>query len=96
MIFSLAILPVSKHYTGDKVGSRMAARYGSLSEYVPSQETWAEYVERLELYFTANEITEATKKRAILLNACGPATYKLFHNLAAPEKPSELPYDSLK
>ena len=68
------------------------AKHGTLGEYSPSQETWAEYTERLELYFVANDITDEAKKRAILLNACGTATYKLVRNLAAPTKPSELEY----
>jgi len=70
----------------------MAEHHGSLSEYAPAQETWAEYVERLELYFIANDIEQA-EKRAILLNTCRPATYKMFRNLAAPNKPSELDYE---
>ena len=74
----------------------MAAHHGSLREYTPGQETWDEYIERLELYFVANDIADPEKKRAILLNACGSSTYKLFRNLAAPGKPSELSYGDLK
>ena len=55
-----------------------------------------EYVERLELYFIANDIEQVGMKQAILLNACGPATYMMFWNLAAPNKPSELDYEDLK
>ena len=46
--------------------------------------------------FIANDIEQAEKKRAILLNACGPATYKMFGNLAALNKPSELDYEDFK
>ena len=76
----------------------MAGHHGSLSEYSPAQENWPEYIERLELCTTyiANDIVAPEKKRAILLNACGPATYKLFRNLAAPNRPSDLSYDDLK
>ena len=31
-----------------------------------------------------------------MLNGCGPMAYKLFRNLAAPEKPSEVDYEHLK
>ena len=43
-------------YTDDE--ERMA-KYGSVSEYVSTEETWFEYVERLELHFVANGITDA-------------------------------------
>ena len=71
------------------------AKHGAIGEFTPSQESWAEYIERLELYFVANDIVEEVKKKAILLNACGTATYKLARNLAAPRKPSELDYEAL-
>ena len=71
------------------------AKHGTVGEYCQSQETWSEYVERLELYFVANDISDAAKKRAILLNVCGISIYKLVRNLAAPTKPSELEYDAL-
>ncbi|KRX31091.1 hypothetical protein T05_10364, partial [Trichinella murrelli] len=34
--------------------------------------SWDIYVERLNFYFEANDITSAEKKRAILMNVCGP------------------------
>ena len=73
----------------------MATYHGTVAEYSPTQETWAEYVERLELYFVANDIESNAKKRAILLNVCGSTTYKLFCNLAAPTLPSEVEYKDL-
>ena len=63
----------------------MAANHGSLFEYASSQETWSEYIERLELYFVANDVDSA-EKRAILLNACGAGTYKLIRSLAGPSQ----------
>ena len=52
-------------------------------------DNWIEYTERLEYYFTANEITgNAGKKRAVLLSWCGAKTYKLIRNLVSPEKPT--------
>ena len=32
------------------------SNYGKLSEYDSSKEDWQSYIERLELYFTANDI----------------------------------------
>ena len=68
----------------------MAAHHGTMAEYAPSQETWSEYIKRLELYFVANDVDATMKKRAILLNACGSGTYKLIRNLAAPAKPCDV------
>lgn len=49
---------------------------------------WREYTERLG-HFTANEITDAGKKRAVLLSSCGAKTYKLIRNLVSPGKPTD-------
>ena len=71
--------------------------HGAVGEFLPSQETWTEYVERLEFYFEANDIRyDATSKmRAILLNVCGVETCKLFRTLAAKAKPGEIEYADL-
>ena len=55
-----------------------------------------ECVEQLELYFVANDIDSDEKRRAILLNVCGPTACKLFRQLAALAKPSEVDYEYLK
>ena len=36
-------------------------------------EDWGQYTGRISHYFTANEIADADKKKAILLTACGSA-----------------------
>ncbi len=51
--------------------------------------------ERLQYYFAANEITNATKKRAILITACSPSTFHLLRSLVQPQTPSDLSYDEL-
>jgi len=48
-------------------------------EFNSTQEDWTSYTERLQQYFTANDIAEA-KHRAILLSACGIATYLLINS----------------
>ena len=58
------------------------ATHGCLSEYT-SAEDWASYVERMDQYFLANDVTEAAKKRAILLSVVGDKTYKLIRDLTA-------------
>ena len=49
---------------------------------------WIEYTERLEYYFTANEITDNEMKRAVLLSSCGAKTYKLpcNHEFSGPKE----------
>ena len=56
----------------------MATYYGKLSEFDKDKEDWTSYVERLELFFEANDIEQEEKQKAILLSSCGPSTYKLF------------------
>ena len=64
------------------------ARHGSIREFDTDKEDWTSYTERLQQYFTANEVTDAAKQRAVLLSICGPATYQLIRNLVAPDKPT--------
>ena len=46
-------------------------------------ESWPTYIEQLEQYFAANDITSATKKVAVLLTVAGPKTYGLIRDLLA-------------
>ena len=47
------------------------AKHGSLSQYDSTLEDWTAYDERLYHYFVANDVTDETKKRAILVSVCG-------------------------
>ena len=40
----------------------MAGVHGSLAAFDSTIEEWSEYIERLELYFTANDIMDAVKQ----------------------------------
>lgn len=57
------------------------AVHGQLNEFEPNEEDWQSYVERIKQYFAANEITVAERKRAILITACGRATYRMIKNI---------------
>ena len=59
------------------------------------QESWTQYSERVDFFFQANEITDASKKRATLLAIIGPSAYKLLRSLVAPKKPDEKTYAEL-
>ena len=62
------------------------SNYGKLSEYDSSKEDWQSYIERLELYFTANDIDDEEKRKAILLTSHGIECYHLFKGLTTPRK----------
>ena len=42
------------------------ATHGSIGEFDPEKEDWTSYTERVEEYFVANDVDDATKERAIL------------------------------
>ena len=72
----------------------MSAIHGTIGEFNSNQEDWASYTERLQQYFTANDVAEE-KQKAILLSACGVATYRLIKNLTAPVNPAEKSFAQL-
>ena len=73
----------------------MAAHFGQLAEFNRDQDNWDIYVKRLNFFFVANTITDANKKRAIMLSSCGAVTYKLFKGFTAPSKTNEVSFDNL-
>ena len=73
----------------------MAARHGTISEFDHEVEDWKTYVERVNLYLTANDITDRDKKRAVLLSVCGARTYHTIRDLVAPSKTTDLAYDEI-
>ena len=56
-------------------------------------ENWESYIDRLECYFEANDITDIRKKRSVLLSACGKEAFALLRNLLAPAKPRDTAFD---
>ena len=65
------------------------ALYGVVGKFKESEESWTQYVERLEQYFLANEISDEKKQRAILLSVCGSKTYGLLRDILQPKKPAD-------
>ena len=78
------------YITGDEM-----ATHGSLGEFDGNQEEWTSYMERMDQYFTANNITNPVKMYAILLSSCGSSTYKLIWSQVAPDKHTERSYSEL-
>ena len=50
--------------------------HGSIVQFDQDKEEWTSYVERLNYYLIANEITDDAKKCAILMSGCGLSAYK--------------------
>ena len=84
-----------EHGGGGGSSVRVAGLIGVVSSFDSDQEEWAEYAERREQYFIANDITDAAKQRVILLNAVGPSTYRLIKTLSLPETPKDHTFEEL-
>lgn len=54
----------------------MAANGGTLGPFDLTSGNWKSYVEWAKLYFTANDITDTSKQRVVLLSSCGDAAYQ--------------------
>ena len=68
---------------------------GSIGEFEKSKESITEYFERFESFLDVNVISDADRKRAVLLASIGAETYKLIRALAE-NKPKEKSYAELK
>ncbi|XP_076301806.1 uncharacterized protein LOC143219883 [Lasioglossum baleicum] len=64
-------------------------------EFELGKDDWETFVERLELYFTANNVNDSKKKAAILLTRVSADTYKLARNLCHPAKLKDKEYDDV-
>ena len=68
---------------------------GNIEEFDGSKDDWPQYVERLEHFFYANEITDADKKQAVFLSVLGAATYKVLRKIVSLDKPGDKTYAAL-
>ncbi len=64
------------------------SQYGKITAYRAEEESITAYLERVELYFQANEV-DAAKQVPILLSSIGAKTYELLRSLTAPKAPKE-------
>ena len=65
--------------------------FGRINEFQAENEA---YLERVELFFQANDIADG-KKVAVFLSVIGGKTYTLLCNLLSPTKPQEKSFDVL-
>ena len=73
----------------------MAATHGHPGEFDSNQEDWESYIERLQQYFTANDVRSADKQRAILLSCSGASTYRLMKSVLTPNRPTDVAFDDI-
>ena len=74
----------------------MASSFGKLEEFdLGAGEDWIQYVEQMEYYLLANEITSSHKKWALLISAMGAKSYKLLRNLITLAAPSDKSFTEL-
>ena len=64
-------------------------QFGTLKEFNSNMEIITKYLDRVLLYFEANEVADV-KRVPILLSSIGPMIYSLICHLAAPENPKAL------
>ena len=69
--------------------------HGTAPVFDSTQEEWEDYAERLDSYFLANDIGDPAKRRAILVNAVGPKTYRLIKTLCLPEKQQDHSFEEI-
>ena len=62
--------------------------YGSVQEYNQENELFSAYLERMNLFFSANDV-EDDKKVPIFLTVVGSKTFSLLRSLVAPSLPQE-------
>ena len=86
----------SKHdISGDENSTHaMAARYGQLQEFKPGSDSINAYLERVSLYFAANDVADG-KKVPVLLSSIGAPIYAVLSDLLAPEKPGDKSFDAI-
>jgi len=74
------------------------ALLGKIEEFDPKKEDWRQYLERLEEFFVANDLTgesKAVKRRSTFISLIGPEPYKLLRSLLSPEKPKDKTFEAL-
>ena len=59
---------------------------GKIEQFKPEEESITAYLERVELYFAANDINEGEKKVTIFLSVVGMQAYTLLRDLVSPAK----------
>ncbi|XP_014206037.1 uncharacterized protein LOC106637677 [Copidosoma floridanum] len=59
------------------------------------KDDWEQYVDRMEQFFIANDVTDTSKQRAILLSKVGAEMYDVIAKVCKPHKPGAKSYDEI-
>ena len=70
-------------------------RYGQIQEFRAENDSITAYFERVEMYFTANDIAD-DKQVPVLLSSIGAKTYELLRSLVAPKVPKEKTFKDIE
>ena len=70
------------------------SQFGTLNKFHPDTESIKTYLERVQLYFTANSVADV-KQVPVLLSTNGSSTYVLLSDLLTPETPSTKTLDEI-
>ena len=73
--------------------TRMTA-IGKIEQFKPEESITA-YLERVELYFAATDISDGAKKVTVFLSVVGMQAYTLLRDLVSPAKPKEKTFEQL-
>ena len=73
----------------------MASFHGRVPEFSGATDDWDIFTEQLSHYFTASGITDADKKRVVLLSTCGITVFKLLKTLVSPYDLTSRTFDEL-
>ena len=69
----------------DTGGAGSMVSYGRIEKFLPAQDDWINYAARITYHFEANSITDANRKKAVLLSVCGTETFSLLKDLITPD-----------
>ena len=72
----------------------MAATIGRIGEFLEGKEDIECYLERMSLFFTANNVSDI-RAVSVFLTVVGPAAYALLKSLCSPQKPSDKTIEQL-
>ena len=64
------------------------ALLGRINSFDLKTDNITEYIERVEQYFKANDVTDEKKQTAIFSTVIGNETHSLLRNLLAPKLPA--------
>ena len=65
---------------------------GKVEEFDPEWKDWQSYEEWLTHFFSAKGITQASRKKSMLLSVMGTNVYKLLRSLISSDKPGDKDY----